>query len=63
MVFGAGFPPFRGGLMRHADSLGLPHIVLRLGALAAERGARFQPAPSLTRLAESGGSFTGTPSR
>ena len=22
MIFGTGFPPFRGGLMRHADSLG-----------------------------------------
>ena len=63
LVFGAGFPPFRGGLMRHADALGLPHVVARLGALAAERGARFQPAPSLVSLAESGGSFTGTPSR
>jgi 3-hydroxyacyl-CoA dehydrogenase/enoyl-CoA hydratase/3-hydroxybutyryl-CoA epimerase len=63
LVFGAGFPPFRGGLMRHADSLGLAHVVVRLGALAAERGARFQPAPSLKSLAERGGSFTGMPSR
>jgi 3-hydroxyacyl-CoA dehydrogenase/enoyl-CoA hydratase/3-hydroxybutyryl-CoA epimerase len=32
MVFGAGFPPFRGGLLRHADSVGLEVIAERLKA-------------------------------
>jgi len=27
MVLGTGFPPFRGGLLRHADSLGIPAVV------------------------------------
>src|SRR5262249_17848879 len=26
MIMGTGFPPFRGGLLRYADSLGLPYI-------------------------------------
>ena len=27
MIFGTGFPPFRGGLCRHADSLGAKAVV------------------------------------
>jgi len=61
MIFGAGFPPFRGGPLRHADTLRLPHVVARLSALAAEKGARFQPAPLLVSLAERGASFTDPP--
>jgi 3-hydroxyacyl-CoA dehydrogenase / enoyl-CoA hydratase / 3-hydroxybutyryl-CoA epimerase len=59
MIFGTGFPPFRGGPLRHADALGLPHVVARLNAHRAERGERFTPAKVLTRLADRGGSFTG----
>ncbi|HYM81702.1 MAG TPA: 3-hydroxyacyl-CoA dehydrogenase NAD-binding domain-containing protein [Candidatus Limnocylindria bacterium] len=59
MVFGAGFPPFRGGVLRHADTLGLPQVAARLTALRAEKGDRFKPAPLLVSLAESGGTFTG----
>ncbi|MEO5988752.1 MAG: 3-hydroxyacyl-CoA dehydrogenase NAD-binding domain-containing protein [Candidatus Eisenbacteria bacterium] len=43
LVFGAGFPPFRGGPLRYADTIGLPHVVQRLKALEAEQGARFIP--------------------
>jgi 3-hydroxyacyl-CoA dehydrogenase/enoyl-CoA hydratase/3-hydroxybutyryl-CoA epimerase len=63
MIFGAGFPPFRGGLMRHADALRLPHVIARLDALAAERGPRFKPAALLARLAASGETFTAPPER
>jgi 3-hydroxyacyl-CoA dehydrogenase/enoyl-CoA hydratase/3-hydroxybutyryl-CoA epimerase len=63
MIFGAGFPPFRGGLMRHADTLRLPHVIARLDALAAERGPRFKPAALLARLAASGETFTAAPAR
>jgi 3-hydroxyacyl-CoA dehydrogenase/enoyl-CoA hydratase/3-hydroxybutyryl-CoA epimerase len=59
MIFGTGFPPFRGGPLRYADSLGLPHVIARLNAHRAERGERFAPAKVLTRLADRGGSFTG----
>ncbi len=59
MVFGTGFPPFRGGPLRYADALGLPQVVARLNAHRAERGERFAPAKLLSRLADRGGSFTG----
>jgi 3-hydroxyacyl-CoA dehydrogenase/enoyl-CoA hydratase/3-hydroxybutyryl-CoA epimerase len=58
MIFGAGFPPFRGGVLRHADTLGLARVESRLIALRAEKGERFAPSPLLARLAAEGGTFT-----
>lgn len=59
MIFGAGFPPYRGGVLRHADTLGLTHVVERLRALHAEKGARYEPCALLVARAQSGESFTG----
>jgi 3-hydroxyacyl-CoA dehydrogenase/enoyl-CoA hydratase/3-hydroxybutyryl-CoA epimerase len=50
MVLGTGFPPFRGGLLRHADSLGLPAVTRGLALLADRLGPRFQPARSLVDM-------------
>jgi 3-hydroxyacyl-CoA dehydrogenase/enoyl-CoA hydratase/3-hydroxybutyryl-CoA epimerase len=47
MVFGTGFPPFRGGLCRWADQEGIAAIVARLEGLAARHGPRFSPSPFL----------------
>jgi len=58
LVFGAGFPPFRGGPLRYADSVGLGRIVSRLAALRAEKGPRYEPALKLASLAAEGGTFT-----
>jgi len=44
VVFGTGFPPFRGGLCRWADSQGLPDLVKEMDALSARLGERFVPA-------------------
>jgi 3-hydroxyacyl-CoA dehydrogenase/enoyl-CoA hydratase/3-hydroxybutyryl-CoA epimerase len=57
MIMGTGFPPFRGGLMRYADSLGSPHIVARLEELERRVGPRFTPNEPLRRLAERDGKF------
>lgn len=57
MIMGTGFPPFRGGLLRYADSLGLPHIVARLEELSARAGRRFAPNEPLKRMAERNGTF------
>jgi 3-hydroxyacyl-CoA dehydrogenase / enoyl-CoA hydratase / 3-hydroxybutyryl-CoA epimerase len=56
MIMGTGFPPFRGGLLRYADSLGLPYVVSRLDALST-LGPRFRPNEPLKRLAERDGKF------
>jgi 3-hydroxyacyl-CoA dehydrogenase / enoyl-CoA hydratase / 3-hydroxybutyryl-CoA epimerase len=56
-VLGLGFPPFRGGPFRYADSLGLPTLVDRLRALAERHGARYAPPSLLVTRAERGAPF------
>jgi 3-hydroxyacyl-CoA dehydrogenase/enoyl-CoA hydratase/3-hydroxybutyryl-CoA epimerase len=51
MVMGTGFPPFRGGLLRFADSLHPRGALDRIRALYDQYGARFAPAPLLEDLA------------
>ena len=58
MIFGTGFPPFRGGPLRYADTVGLAKIESQLAALRAEKGPRFEPSPRLLDLARNGGTFT-----
>jgi 3-hydroxyacyl-CoA dehydrogenase / enoyl-CoA hydratase / 3-hydroxybutyryl-CoA epimerase len=43
VLFGAGFPPFRGGPLTYARARGVAAVVARLNELAARYGARFQP--------------------
>ena len=57
MIFGTGFPPFRGGLLKHADEIGLDTVTEKLRELAARHGSRFTPAPSLNELARTRGRF------
>ena len=57
MIFGTGFPPFRGGLLRHADSLGAERIRSRLDELAERFGTRFVPAELIREMARAGAKF------
>lgn len=57
MVLGTGFPPFRGGLLRHADQAGIPIVADRLQRLAEAQGERFRPAPLLLRMVREQGRF------
>ncbi|GAC1692149.1 MAG: 3-hydroxyacyl-CoA dehydrogenase NAD-binding domain-containing protein [Steroidobacteraceae bacterium] len=43
VLFGAGFPPFRGGPLTYARARGAAGVVARLHELATRYGARFQP--------------------
>jgi len=47
MIFGTGFPPFRGGLLRYADSVGSAVVWNGLKSLAEKFGNRLAPADSL----------------
>jgi 3-hydroxyacyl-CoA dehydrogenase len=58
MVFGTGFPPFRGGPLRYADTVGLSKVHSRLVALYADKGERFKPAALLVKMTEEGKTFT-----
>lgn len=57
MIMGTGFPPFRGGLLRYADSRGLPEILDKLKDLNSRLGIRFQPASPLVDRAANGQKF------
>jgi 3-hydroxyacyl-CoA dehydrogenase/enoyl-CoA hydratase/3-hydroxybutyryl-CoA epimerase len=57
MVMGTGFPPFRGGLLHHADGLGLMTVVQGLEVLASHHGQRFQPAELLVEAARANRRF------
>ncbi len=56
-IFGFGFPPFRGGPLRHADDLGAPRVVGELERLAERFGTRFAPCEVLQAQASRGSKF------
>ena len=56
-IFGFGFPPFRGGPLRHADDLGAARLVADLERLAERLGPRFAPCEVLQDLARQGAKF------
>lgn len=56
LIFGIGFPPFKGGLLFWADRLGVGKILQMLEPLASY-GARFAPTEFLKDLAHRGASF------
>jgi 3-hydroxyacyl-CoA dehydrogenase/enoyl-CoA hydratase/3-hydroxybutyryl-CoA epimerase len=60
MILGTGFPPFRGGLLKWADSIGLPRVRSMLEELTERFGSRFEPARSIRRLADARGTFYGS---
>ncbi len=58
MVFGTGFPAFRGGLLRHADRMGISTVVEKLMCLRQKhRADRFDPSEYLLRLRKEGRTF------
>ena len=51
MIYGTGFPPFKGGLLRWADQEGLDSIVARINNFAAQVSAqRYMLAPMLSLM-------------
>lgn len=57
MIMGTGFPPFRGGLLRYADSLGSEKIVDSLEEFAVKFGPRFKPSNPLKQMAKTNRKF------
>lgn len=58
MIMGTGFPPFRGGLLHYADSVGISKITADLQRFAKEVNAeRFTPCEYLLQLAAKGSAF------
>jgi len=57
MIYGTGFPPFRGGILRYADKWGIKNIYEKLVALEKQYGPRFKPADRIKEMAASGSKF------
>ena len=52
MIFGTGFAPFRGGLLKYADSEGLENVIEKLKSFADDFGPRFTPAEALLKISK-----------
>ncbi|NGX43071.1 MAG: Fatty acid oxidation complex subunit alpha [Chlamydiae bacterium] len=50
MIFGTGFPPFRGGVLRYADSLGIKNVVSKLKYFQQTQGERYSPTELLLEM-------------
>ena len=57
VIFGFGFPPFRGGLLREADRHGLAWVVETLDRYADKYGERLRPAELLREMGRRGEKF------
>ncbi len=57
MIYGTGFPPYRGGILRYADKGGLKNVYQKLIGLEKQYGPRFKPADLIKEMAETGRTF------
>ena len=57
MIYGTGFPPYRGGILRYADKWGLKNVYRKLVDLEKQYGSRFKPANLIKEMAETGKTF------
>ena len=57
MIYGTGFPPYRGGILRYADKWGLKNVYKKLVNLEKQYGPRFKPADLIKEMAETGKTF------
>jgi 3-hydroxyacyl-CoA dehydrogenase/enoyl-CoA hydratase/3-hydroxybutyryl-CoA epimerase/enoyl-CoA isomerase len=57
MLYGLGFPPFRGGVMRYADGLGAEKLVQLGEKYAPKLGKLYEPTEQIRQMAKSGKKF------
>ncbi len=57
MIYGTGFPPYRGGILRYADRWGAASVHRKLLELEKQYGGHFKPAKLLSDMAQSGKTF------
>lgn len=56
LIMGIGFPPFRGGALKYADSLGMP-VILEKCAKYAHLGKLYEPTESMKKMAAEGETY------
>lgn len=57
MIMGTGFPAFRGGVLRYADSRGIQEVTSKLQELNKKHGARFEVSKLLLEMAKKNQKF------
>ena len=57
MIYGTGFPPYRGGILRYADRWGVQNVQRKLAELEKQYGAHFKPAALIQEMAGAGRTF------
>ncbi len=57
MIYGTGFPTYRGGLLRYADKWGIKNIYAKLLELEKQYGQRFAPAKLLMEMVQTDKTF------
>jgi 3-hydroxyacyl-CoA dehydrogenase len=57
MIYGTGFPPYRGGILRYADAWGVGNVYQHLLKLEKEHGVKLRPSGLLKEMADKGKTF------
>jgi len=57
MIMGAGFPAFRGGVLRYADKIGIANIVTKLQTLETKFSQRYKASDLLIKMAKDNQKF------
>lgn len=57
LIYGIGFPPFRGGALRYIDAMGVAEFVKLADDLSAELGPLYAPTDKLRAMANNGDRF------
>ncbi|MFP4136817.1 MAG: fatty acid oxidation complex subunit alpha FadB [Halomonas sp.] len=63
LIYGIGFPPFRGGALRYIDAMGVAAFVELADGLAEELGALYAPTERLREMAAAGDRFYPAPAQ
>jgi len=59
LIYGIGFPPFRGGALKFADSIGLANLV-KMAEKYQHLGKAYEPTAGMREMAAKGETFYGT---
>ena len=59
LIMGIGFPPFRGGALKYADTLGMANIVKLCDEKYSHLGKLFEPTEKMREMAASGARYYG----
>ena len=63
LIYGIGFPPFRGGALRYVDAMGVAAFVKLADGLAEELGPLYAPTEKLREMAAAGETFYAAPAQ